>query len=191
MYLISGLGNPGKKYLHTRHNVGFACIDQIISDHSLEKQSSLGFDCEIYKGKIAGRHVMVMKPLSFMNNSGQPIFQVLQYYKVLSANLVVIYDEMNLACGRVDSKIGGGGGTHNGLKSINELVPDNYMKIRIGIGRPAVAGMDATSHVLGKFAKDEQIIADEVCGVVSELASLIMEDKYAAFQEELRTRYPK
>lgn len=155
MYIIVGLGNPGDKYENTRHNAGFSAIDAIADkfgiDVSIEKHKAL-----IGKGIIEGNKVLLVKPLTYMNNSGESIREIVDYYKEdASTNLIVIYDDISLSLGQLRIRKKGSAGGHNGIKSIiAHLGSDVFMRIKMGVGEKP-AKMDLADYVLGHFSNDE------------------------------------
>ena len=152
--LIVGLGNPGTEYTNTRHNVGFMAIDALApSDATWKKEkNALTARCD-----VGGRRVIFAKPQTFMNNSGDAVGPLLAFYKIPLENLVVIHDDMDLKPGILREKIGGSSAGHNGIKSIDNAIGNNYRRIRIGIGHPRDFDlkMDPADWVLGKFNDDE------------------------------------
>ena len=182
MNLIVGLGNPGSAYKNTRHNIGFMVIDHIIEKlkPSIIKKNS--FKAELYKTD----NNLLLKPLTFMNLSGQSIFAVKNFYKI--NNIIVIHDDLDLKFGAVKFKKAGGNGGHNGLKSIDSLIGNDYVRIRMGIGRP---NKDVSSYVLNNFSKEEnthiQTWIEYVSKIVFKIYSLDLElikSKYS--QKEIK-----
>lgn len=151
MILIVGLGNPGDKYENTRHNAGFMVIDRLLSPQAI-KISNEKFQGELYKmGSL-----LLLKPQTFMNLSGKSVQAVANFYK--PERIIVIHDDLDLAFGAMKFKIGGSSGGHNGIKSIDSLIGNEYERVRIGIGR---GKFDTINFVLGKFSEDEREILDE------------------------------
>jgi PTH1 family peptidyl-tRNA hydrolase len=149
MFLICGLGNPGKKYVNTRHNIGFQLINKLSNFYnfsSFKKDNKK----EILKGSINNEACLLMKPLNFMNLSGQPIQEVMNFYKIKKNKLFIIHDDLDLALGKVKIKFGGGNGGHNGLSSIDDMIGVNYYRLRIGIDHPGLKHK-VSSYVLNKF----------------------------------------
>ena len=159
MKLIVGLGNPGSEYQNTRHNVGFIAVDKIIDRYNFSSPKNK-FGAIISEGMIDSEKFIVIKPLSYMNNSGKVVRTFFDFYKILSQDIIVIHDEIDLDFGKVKTKIGGGAAGHNGLKSIDAHIGREYHRIRIGIGRP-VHG-EVSDYVLSKFTKDELISIDSL-----------------------------
>jgi PTH1 family peptidyl-tRNA hydrolase len=175
MFLIVGLGNIGKEYENTRHNFGFLTVDEIIKKYNFGS-SNKKFSSEFYQGKIDGEDVIIIKPQTYMNKSGVAVSQVKKFYKVPIENIIVFHDDLDLELGKIKVKVGGGAGGHNGLKSIDGLIGKNYIRVRLGIGRPE--HKDAVhSYVLGKFNKEEQKIVDDIRVRISDLISDLFEDR--------------
>ncbi|MEM6755279.1 MAG: aminoacyl-tRNA hydrolase [Cyanobacteria bacterium P01_C01_bin.38] len=177
--LIVGLGNPEPKYDKTRHNIGFAAIDAL----SRSWQASLSENRK-FKGEYAettapgGKKVYLLKPLTYMNLSGQSIGAVLSWYKLKPESVLVIYDDMDLPVGRVRLRLSGAAGGHNGMKStISHLNSKNFPRLRIGIGRPknpATSENGTVSHVLGKFSPEENEVMSSVINYTVECVELCL-----------------
>ena len=160
MYLIIGLGNPGKEYENTRHNMGFKAIDALASDASIEVSKSK-FHSLIGKGTINGEKVLLCKPQTYMNNSGIAARECAMYYDVPRENVIVIYDDIDLPITSIRIRKTGGAGTHNGMKSVvQQLGITDFPRIRIGVGA-ASDDEDLINRVIGKVPKDEQLLLDE------------------------------
>ena len=165
MLLLVGLGNDGKEYDNTRHNVGFQVIDYLKSIHSLTyKKNKL--KSHIFKGKIFDQHVILSKPTTMMNCSGEAIKLIKNYYKIDLNNIFVFHDELDLELKRVKIKLGGGSAGHNGIKSIDNNIGSNYFRIRVGI-KNSRYDEDASSYVLAKFNKLETEIMKEVIAKIN------------------------
>ncbi len=153
MYIIVGLGNPGRKYQGTRHNVGFDTIDYIARKHNI-KVNKLKHQALVGEGRIAGQRVLLVKPQTYMNLSGQSVSSLLRYYKVTLNKLFVIYDDIDIAAGTLRIRQKGSAGTHNGMRNIIYLLKrDDFPRFRIGIGRSDV--MALRDFVLTRYQKDE------------------------------------
>lgn len=167
MTLIVGLGNPTDKYKNNRHNIGFMVIDKLIDDHKATNISKSAFKGELLKSK----NLLFLKPQTYMNLSGESVSAVISYYK--PDELIVIHDELDVAFGEIRFKIGGSSGGHNGLKSIDAHVGNDYYRIRLGIGKPEQKS-DVTKHVLGNFSKEEIpclfIVIKKACEIAIDLA---------------------
>ena len=155
MILIVGLGNPGNEYKNTRHNVGFMAVDSFAPKDAIWKKEKNAMTTRV---EIDGLNIMLVKPQTFMNNSGDSVGALMAFYKIPLENLIVIHDDMDLKVGTLREKIGGGSAGHNGIKSIDNAVGNEYRRIRIGIGHPRdfESPIDPSDWVLGKF-DDEQL----------------------------------
>jgi len=159
LQLLVGLGNPGRKYSRTRHNVGFMVADRIAENFSINLNSKK-FDTEFGKGQINGNNVIIAKPMAYMNRSGPPVLNLAKYYNILIEDLLVIHDDIDLDFERIKIKSKGGHGGHKGIKSlIDAFGSGDFSRIRIGVGRPEVQ-MDVSDHVLGKFSSGEKKFLD-------------------------------
>lgn len=153
-YLLVGLGNPGAQYSLNRHNIGFMAID-IIADMQQFPNYKSKFSALLSEGRIAGSKVILLKPQTYMNLSGRSVAEAAKFYKIPLANIYVFHDDLDLQPGRLKIKRGGGAGGHNGLKSIDQCMGQDYWRIRMGIGHPGFK--DAVSgYVLGNFHKDDE-----------------------------------
>ncbi|MCL8212804.1 aminoacyl-tRNA hydrolase [Mesoplasma whartonense] len=154
MKVVVGLGNPGSEYANTRHNAGFLAVDVLLEKYGWEKTKN-EFNGEVYFSQVNGEKVYFLKPLTFMNNSGQAIQALMNYYKVPLTDLIVLYDEKDFPLGRAQFKEQGSSGGHNGIKSIvQSLNSQGFKRLRIGIGQPQ-AHYSLVDWVLSKFSKDE------------------------------------
>lgn len=152
MYIIAGLGNPGKEYAGTRHNVGFDAIDCLVEKYNVNL-NKLKFNSVYGEININGEKVMLVKPVTYMNRSGIAIDEIMKFYKIPVENLIVIYDDIDIPVGTLRIRPNGSPGTHNGMKSIIQHVGTNFPRIRIGIGRNPQ--MDLADYVLQRFSKDD------------------------------------
>ena len=171
MWLICGLGNPGKKYQNTRHNVGFDLADAIIKKYNfkLDKKDKTK---KIYKGPIKKINCLFCKPQTYMNVSGSPIKEIVNFFKIPKSKILIIHDDLDLVVGKVKIKIGGGNGGHNGLFSIDESIGRYYKRLRIGVGHPGSKEL-VSPHVLGKFNREDRKIIDNIIELLTEKFSLI------------------
>ncbi|MCX7771982.1 MAG: aminoacyl-tRNA hydrolase [Clostridia bacterium] len=161
MFVIAGLGNMGAQYERTRHNVGFDTIDYLAAQYRIGP-FKFKHKSEIGEGVIQGQKVMLVKPQTYMNNSGEALREILDYYKVPSQNLIVVYDDIDLDVGRLRIRGKGSAGTHNGMRSIvSHLGTDDFPRIRIGIGKPPEK-MDLAAYVLSRFSEEERKPLNEV-----------------------------
>ena len=156
MLVLVGLGNPEAKYKLNRHNVGFMTIDSIVARYKLAPYKTK-FQSQIVTKKINDTPVIFSKPQTFMNLSGKSIGNILNFYKLKCENVIVIHDDLDLSVGTVKTKIGGGSGGHNGLKSLDSIIGKNYRRLRIGIGHPGDKNL-VNNYVLGDFSKSENVI---------------------------------
>ncbi len=174
--VVVGLGNPGKKYDGTRHNLGFACLD----DFALRQEFPAWIDkkdlrCQLTSSNLGGTRVILVKPTTFMNLSGQAVQAVLQFYKLPLETVLVVHDELDIAFGKL--RLGSGGGTagHNGLKSLVERIGPDFARVRIGIGPKSPPEIDSADYVLGKFNKEERAalpaIIREVNSIIGEFTA--------------------
>lgn len=155
--LIVGLGNPGDKYVETKHNVGFMLIDKIYKDLNLQFIVDKIFQAEIASTFLNGEKIYFIKPTTFMNESGKAVHALLTYYGLDIEDLLVIYDDLDMEVGKIRLRSKGSAGGHNGIKSIiKHIGSQEFKRIKIGIGRPK-NGMTVVHHVLGKFDKDDYI----------------------------------
>lgn len=181
--LLVGLGNPGTQYENTRHNIGFKAVDAIIHRFSFAAPREK-FKGMLTSGEIAGEKIYILKPQTFMNNSGISVQQAMQFYKIPLSDVVVMYDELDLLPGKVRVKIGGGSGGHNGIKSIDAHVGSEYKRVRIGIGHPGEKHQ-VHHYVLGNFTADESTLMEKVKEATSEAFPLILEKSDAAFMSKI------
>jgi PTH1 family peptidyl-tRNA hydrolase len=176
--LIVGLGNPGPKYELTRHNIGFMVIDELIKRNSAQKLSSSSFNGELFK---LSSHFL-LKPFTFMNLSGISIAAVKKFYKI--EEVVVIHDDLDLPFGTLRFKKGGGHGGHNGLKSTDENISKEYIRVRMGIGKPEHKG-ETASYVLSDFNKEEQQYLSEWISYACEAVEFLLENSL----EDVSSKY--
>jgi len=177
MKLIVGLGNPGRKYEGTRHNVGFAAVDLLASRHAAAWESA---PAEALMGKWRAENTLLAKPLTFMNLSGQAVLDLLQFYKIEVADLFVIVDEAQLELGRLRARPSGSSGGHNGLKSIiGVLGTDAFPRLRIGVGR-GDNRRDLGDHVLSRFEPDERPVIDDAVQRAADAAETFIREGIVA-----------
>lgn len=158
MFLIVGLGNPGEKYDNTRHNIGFEAIDYIAKKYNIDINRKK-FKGEYGEGFIGSKKVVLMKPTTYMNLSGECVREIIDFYKLANEDILVIYDDISLDVGRLRIREKGSAGGHNGIKSIiAHLGNDEFSRIKIGVGQPKG---DLVNHVLGKLSKEENEILQE------------------------------
>jgi peptidyl-tRNA hydrolase, PTH1 family len=153
MFLFVGLGNPDPKHKNNRHNIGFLIIDNLNKRFNLSKQKPK-FKGLLTNGEINKQKLILVKPLTFMNNSGTCIREIQDYYKIIPKNVFVFHDDLDLELGKIKAKIGGSSGGHNGIKSIEDAIGSHFNRIRIGIGHPGEKNL-VDSHVLNDFSEEE------------------------------------
>lgn len=186
MKLIVGLGNPGAKYAHNRHNIGFMALDRIAADHGFSpwKGKHQG---SISEGRFGSDRAVLLKPETFMNNSGQSVQAAMRFYKLDPADVVVLHDEIDLAPRKVKCKTGGGHAGHNGLRSIHAHIGPEYDRVRLGVGHPghkdAVPG-----YVLRDFPKADQEWLDDVLRGISDGASYLVTGDSGRFMNAVALR---
>jgi PTH1 family peptidyl-tRNA hydrolase len=179
MYVLVGLGNPGGKYVLNRHNIGFMAIDAIASTYQFSP-FKMKYSAMVSEGTIGEHKVLLCKPLTYMNLSGQPVGDVIRFYKISPDHVYVIHDDLDLEPGQIKVKMGGGNGGHNGLKSLDQHIGKDYWRVRLGIGHPGrpSSGEDmVTNYVLGNFAKsDEDWLTGLLAAISDEADSLFGAD---------------
>lgn len=155
MYIIAGLGNPGRKYVGTRHNMGFEALDAVAAKYDIDIKK-VKFNAIYGEGTIEGEKVVLVKPQTFMNLSGESIREFKSWYKAEDSQIIIIYDDVSLPVGKMRIRPKGSAGGHNGMKSIiYQLNSDVFPRIKIGVGRPETPDYDLADYVLGKFTKSE------------------------------------
>lgn len=179
MKLLVGLGNPGAKHVGNRHNVGFMAIDAIVSHHSFNPWRNR-FHGEQAEGVLSGDKVILLKPATFMNNSGQSVGEALRFYKLAPTDVIVLHDELDLEPGKCRFKTGGGHAGHNGLRSIHQHIGESYHRLRIGIGHPG--NKDTVSpYVLHDFAKADQEWLAPLLNRIAKAAPLLVSGDQGRF----------
>lgn len=153
-YLVVGLGNPGQQYLLNRHNIGFMAIDVLNAQINSTQNFKSQFKAQYFETKINSQKIYCIKPQTFMNLSGQSVLPFSQFYKIPPEQIIVIHDDLDLDLGTIKIKQGGGHGGHNGLKSIDASIGQNYWRIRVGIGHPGNKNL-VSSYVLSNFTTNE------------------------------------
>ncbi len=186
MKLFVGLGNPGAKYAGNRHNIGFMALDQIASDHNFGPWKSK-FQAQLTEGRLGSEKVLLLKPQTFMNLSGQSVGEAMRFYKITPDDVTVFHDELDLAPGKARAKKGGGHAGHNGLRSIHQHIGAEYHRIRLGIGHPG--HKDRVSHyVLSDFAKADQNWLDDLLRGVGDGAPQLAEGDTGKFMNAVALR---
>ncbi len=185
MMFFVGLGNPGANYANTRHNVGFIAVDMISDRYNFTWSHKPKFNADIAVGECELGKIVLCKPTTFMNLSGDSVQSLLSFYKIPLDKVVVIHDDLDLDLGVIKHKIGGGAGGHNGLKSIDKLVGANYQRLRVGIDRPEHPGHDVSDYVLGKFAKEEELLITERLSVLVDNLKTLVDNDLELFKRQL------
>lgn len=169
MYLVAGLGNPGKEYEHTRHNIGFMVIDAIVDHLGVPARNEK--KALVYKCKWDDKDILFVKPQTYMNLSGESIIPLMSYYKVPQENLLIIHDDLDMDFPQIKLQKSRGHGGQNGIRNIHQLLGSNeYARLKLGIGRPPHPKMDVSAWVLSKFSKQEE---DEVIDLVERAANAV------------------
>lgn len=176
MFLIAGLGNPGRQYEKTRHNMGFDTIDELIDRHRIP-QGGIAHKAMYGKGMIAGEKVLAVKPLTYMNLSGEAIREYVNYYKMNpETELIVIYDDIDLDPGQIRIRKKGSAGGHNGIKSIiAQIGTQNFYSIKVGVGAKP-KGWDLADYVLGRFSPEERELVDKAICDAADAVEMILKD---------------
>ena len=183
MRIIAGLGNPGSKYQNNRHNIGFMAVDAIHRKLPFSPWSRK-FKAEISEGEIEGEKVLLMKPQTFMNLSGDSIGEAMRFYKLGPADITVFHDELDLPAGKVRVKTGGGHGGHNGLRSMDANCGKDYRRVRMGIGHPG-SKEQVHNHVLGDFAKVDATWLDPLLDDIAQNVDLLFKGDGSQFMNKL------
>jgi len=188
MQVWVGLGNPGTQYALQRHNVGFMCADIIAETHGFSSWQKK-FRSLIAEGRIGRHRALLVKPQTFMNDSGDAVQQALRFYKLEVDALTVFHDELDLAPMKVKVRVGGGLAGHNGLRSIDAALGPDFRRVRIGIGHPGPGRKDlVTGHVLGNYAKSEMQPLADLLGAVAAEAEWLADGDDARFMSEVALR---
>jgi len=188
MRLVVGLGNPGSRYARNRHNVGFMAVDAIARKHGSPGFRSR-FKGELAEGPIGGERVLLLKPQTFMNLSGESVGEAARFFKILPSEIVVIHDEIDLRPGKLRVKRGGGSAGHNGLRSIDGLLGPDYWRVRIGVGHPGIKEL-VQPYVLQNFSGEELAgWVEPLLGAVAEMVPLLLSGAPDAFMSEVARRF--
>ena len=184
MLLWVGLGNPEPAMARQRHNIGFMAIDRIATRHGFSPWRAR-FKGMVAEGQIGGERVIALKPLTYMNLSGEAVQQAAAFYKIAPDDILAFHDELDLAPGKLRVKTGGGAAGHNGLRSMDKMLgTQNYRRVRMGIGHPG-AKERVTGHVLGDFSKDDQAWLPGVLDAVADAAPLLAQNKPEDFMTKV------
>ena len=183
MLLIVGLGNPGRRYAGNRHNIGFMAVDEIHRRHGFAAWRAR-FQGEICEGRLDGEKTVLLKPATFMNESGRSVGEAMRFFKLSPADLVVIYDELDLPSGKVRMKTGGGAGGHKGIRSLIAHIDPDFRRLRLGIGHPGAKDL-VNSYVLHDFAKSDHEWRDAVLTAVAEGAPHLAAGEDSTFMNKV------
>ena len=179
MLLLVGLGNPGSNYTNTRHNIGFKIIDAINNHFKLSKQKPK-FKGLLTTGNIDEKKIYAIKPLTFMNNSGICIRELLEYFKIDAEDVIVFHDDLDIEFGKIKAKFGGSSAGHNGIASIDKFIGKEYSRVRIGIGKPENK-ISVSDYVLNDFNEDEQVHLESITNNILESLSILINKKLDLF----------
>lgn len=183
MRLLVGLGNPGSKYKNHRHNIGFMALDEIIERHNFSTPKNR-WQSIAYEGRLGSEKIIAIKPQTYMNESGRAVGEAMRFFKASPADVIVFYDELDLAFGKIKAKIGGGAAGHNGIRSISAHIGAEYTRVRMGIGHPGHKDR-VHGHVLGDFAKAEQDMLHDMLNVVATETEWLVKDDLPRFMSEV------
>ncbi|RFU14666.1 aminoacyl-tRNA hydrolase [Rhodobacteraceae bacterium W635] len=186
MQLWVGLGNPGAKYANNRHNIGFMAVDRIAEEHGFAAWRAK-FQGQVTEGRVGGEKVLLLKPMTFMNLSGQSVGEAARFYKLDAPDVTVFHDELDLAPGKVRVKAGGGHAGHNGLRSIHQHIGPHYDRVRLGIGHPGHKDKVAP-YVLSDFSKADQDWLDDVMRGIAEGVPDLAKDDSGRFLNAVARR---
>ena len=174
-WLIVGLGNPGREYLFTRHNIGFLAVDQLAEEFGTGGEKNL-FKSTVQTALIDGQNLLLQKPQTFMNLSGEAVGACARFYKIALENIIVLHDELDIPFGTVKVKKGGGAAGHNGLKSIDQHLGQDYWRVRLGIGHPGDKDR-VSDHVLSDFSKTEEKVLESFFKTLTDNFQLMLNGK--------------
>jgi len=183
MRLFVGLGNPGSRYARNRHNIGFMAVDEIARAHNAGPWRKR-FQSEAADAVIGGEKVLLLKPQTFMNLSGQAVGEAQNFFKIPLEDVTVFYDELDLPPAKLRVKIGGGNAGHNGLRSISAHCGNDYRRVRLGIGHPGHKAL-VQGYVLGDFGKGEEAWVGDLCRIIADNAALLAKGEDGSFQNKV------
>ena len=186
MLLFVGLGNPTPDSENNRHNVGFKIIDAINKEFGLSKQKPK-FKGLLTTGNIGSKKVYAIKPLTFMNNSGICIRELIEYFKINAEDVVVFHDDLDVEFGKIKAKFGGSSAGHNGIASIDKFIGKDYSRVRVGIGKPK-NGIEVADYVLQNFDEDESVSIQKISKDITESISILVEKKLDLFSSTVNNK---
>lgn len=179
MKLLIGLGNPGKNHANNRHNIGFMAVDEIARSFGFDGWRKR-FQAEVAEGMIGPQKCLLMKPQTFMNLSGHAAQEAVQFYKLDLGDVIVLHDEIDLAPGKIKVKVDGGNAGHNGLKSVSAQIGNEYLRVRLGVGRPENKAQ-VPGYVLKDFAKSDLLWREDLLASVSRHIELLLDERQSDF----------
>ncbi|WP_341748864.1 aminoacyl-tRNA hydrolase [Candidatus Tisiphia endosymbiont of Sialis lutaria] len=182
--LVVGLGNIGKEYQNTRHNVGFIAVDYLSEYYKISWNTKSKLHAELAQGIVDGQKLLLAKPVTYMNLSGKAVQAICSYYNINPPNIFVLHDDIDLEIGRIKYKLAGGSGGHNGLKSLDQCIGNYYHRIRIGVGRPS-AYDDVSDYVLAPFSKEEYKIIISSIDIITNNFHLLLSGKVEEFNRSV------
>ncbi len=183
MHLLVGLGNPGPKYAGNRHNIGFMAVDETVRRHGFSPWRKR-FQGEVSEGSLGGEKVLVLKPMTYMNESGRAVGEAMRFYNVDPVQVIVLYDELDLEPGKVRVKFGGGAAGHNGIRSMIAHCGPHFQRVRLGIGHPGDKAL-VHPHVLSDFAKADKAWLEPLIEAVAENIPLLVKGEDGSFQNKV------
>ena len=186
MLLFVGLGNPTPDSENNRHNIGFKIIDSINKQFSLSKQKPK-FKALLTTGNIGKKKIYAIKPLTFMNNSGICIRELIEYFKIDAEDVIVFHDDLDVEFGKIKAKVGGSSAGHNGIASIDKFIGKDYSRVRIGIGKPK-NNIEVADYVLQNFDEDESIDIERVSKNITDSLSMLVEKKLDLFSSTVNNK---
>ena len=186
MLLFVGLGNPTPDSENNRHNVGFKIIDEINKEFKLSKQKPK-FKGLLTTGSIGEKKVYAIKPLTFMNNSGICIRELIEYFKIDVENVIVFHDDLDVEFGKIKAKFGGSSAGHNGISSIDKFIGKDYSRVRIGIGKPE-GNIETADYVLQNFNEEENLGIEKISKNITESISILIEKKLDLFSSTVNNK---
>ena len=186
MLLFVGLGNPSPDNENNRHNIGFKIIDAINQKFNLSKQKPK-FKGLLTTGNIGNKKVYAIKPLTFMNNSGICIRELIEYFKIESEDVIVFHDDLDINFGKVKAKFGGSSAGHNGIESIDKFIGKDYSRVRIGIGKDN-SKTNVTDHVLKDFDEEEKIKLENITNNITDSLSILLDKKLELFSSTINNK---
>ena len=183
MLLFVGLGNPGAKYARNRHNIGFMAVDEIARRHGFAPWRRR-FQGDTTEGTIDQERVILLRPSTFMNDSGRAVQEAANFFKIAAGDITVFQDELELPAAKLRVKVGGGIAGHNGLRSISSHIGNDYRRVRLGIGHPGIKEL-VHGYVLSDFAKDERPWVAALCEAIADNAGLLAAGRDSTFQNKV------